>query len=116
MPGKFHNEGKSVAYKPVANVVAGQLVKIGTFVGIADNDIPANTLGSLRVTGVYRVTAVLLADATLGTEMDINFSTQSVVANSSGDADVKVFVAATTSPPAGGAPAQLPVFLNTFGG
>lgn len=116
MPAKYHAEGRSIPYKPVAAVSAGQLVKVETYVGVADNDIPANKLGALTVVGIYRVTSAIITTVTAGTEMDVNFTTQALVANASGDADVKVFVAADTAPLAGGYPTPVPVFLNRWGG
>lgn len=112
MAAKFLKSGRSVDYKPVANVTAGQLVKLGAFVGVADNDIPANKVGSLTVRGVYNVDGNLLANAVIGDEFDLNFGSQIFVANGSGDASVKVFAAVDK---VAQAPTKFPLYLNFFG-
>jgi hypothetical protein len=45
----------SLDYTPTAFVAAGSVVVIGGRVGVADQDIPANTLGALNVLGAYDV-------------------------------------------------------------
>jgi predicted RecA/RadA family phage recombinase len=111
---KFRYQGDTVPYTPVAAVVAGQLVKHGTYVGVADNPIAANALGALRVVGVYEVEmATLSGPAAFGAELDINFTTQKAVAGGSGDSDVRVFLA---EPAASGSDVKLKLFLNRVGG
>jgi predicted RecA/RadA family phage recombinase len=51
----FVQEGFTVDYTPVADVVAGDIVDLGTSVGIALHDIPANTKGALARHGVFDV-------------------------------------------------------------
>ncbi len=115
---KFHAVGDFLDYTPVAAVAAGQPVKVGTFVGIADNPIPANTKGALRVTGIYRFPAALLASVTIGTEMDIDMVAAGypAVANGSGDTAIKIFAAVDAAPLGGGGVQDLPCYLNRFGG
>lgn len=109
---KYHAAGKHLDYTPVADVAAGQLVKLGSQVGVADNAIPANTLGALTISGIYRTNAVLLASVVIGAEMDIDFAQQSIVANGSGDASVKVFMAQDSLAVAG---LERLIYLNHFG-
>lgn len=111
---KFRAEGNFVDYTPVADVVAGQLVKLGAFVGVADNAIPANKKGALRVTGIFSIPLTLVSGTNvIGDECDINFAGQGAVANGSGDASVKVFLAEDT-PAVGGVEKLL--YINRFGG
>jgi predicted RecA/RadA family phage recombinase len=49
----FIQEGESIDYTPATDVVVGQVVVQGDLVGVAEHAIPANTLGSLSVWGVY---------------------------------------------------------------
>lgn len=49
----YVHEGESIDYTPGADVVVGQVVVQGDLVGVAEHAIPANTLGSLSVWGVY---------------------------------------------------------------
>lgn len=47
--------GNTVDYTPVADVAAGDVIDLGTFVGIAQRAIAANTLGALAIEGVFEV-------------------------------------------------------------
>lgn len=111
---KFRYQGDTVPYTPVADVVAGQLVKVGTKVAVADNDIQANKKGAVRTVGVYEIEmATLSGPLAVAGELDINFTTQKAVAGGTGDADVQVFAA---EPAAAGSNVKLKLFLNRFGG
>lgn len=111
---KFRYQGDTIPYTPVSDVVAGQLVKVGTKLGIADNDIPANKKGALRVNGVIEVEmATLSGPLAVADELDINLSTQKAVAGGSGDANIQVFAA---EPQAAGSNVKLKLFMNRFGG
>ncbi len=48
----FIHHGDAIDYTPGANVGAGDVIVQNDLVGVAKQDIPANTLGSLSVTGV----------------------------------------------------------------
>ena len=49
----FVQEGDVVDYTPASAVSAGDVVVQGDLVGVAKNDIPANRLGGLAVSGVF---------------------------------------------------------------
>ena len=49
----FVQEGDVVDYTPGSAVSAGDVVVQGDLVGVARNDIPANRLGGLAVSGVF---------------------------------------------------------------
>lgn len=51
----FRNNGITIDYTPVANVTSGDVVVLGSIVGIADHDITANQLGALTIEGVYQL-------------------------------------------------------------
>lgn len=55
MTATYVHKGDSIDHTPAANVAAGDVVVQGDLVGIAKLDIPADTLGSLSVTGIYDV-------------------------------------------------------------
>ena len=49
----FRHEGAAIDYTPGAAVAAGDVVVQGDLIGVANIDIPANTLGALAVEGVF---------------------------------------------------------------
>lgn len=49
----FVREGDSIPYTPGGDVAAGQVVDLGTFVGVAREPITANQLGSLAIRGTF---------------------------------------------------------------
>lgn len=53
MPAIFIQDGDSIYYTPGADVAAGAVVVQGDLVGVTRRAIPANTSGSLAVTGVF---------------------------------------------------------------
>ena len=53
MPARFVHDGNSIDYTPGSAVIAGDVVVQGELVGVAKRDIPANTLGSLALEGVF---------------------------------------------------------------
>jgi predicted RecA/RadA family phage recombinase len=48
-----HGEQTNIDYTPTVDVIAGDVVDLGTFVGIAITPLAANVLGSLAITGVF---------------------------------------------------------------
>lgn len=50
------SEGFGVQYTPGSDVAAGTIVKVGSIVGVANHNIPANTLGSIETHGIYEIT------------------------------------------------------------
>ena len=55
MTATYVHKGDSIDYTPAADVAAGDVVVQGDLVGIAKLDIPADTLGSLSLTGIFDV-------------------------------------------------------------
>lgn len=49
------SDGGTIDFVPTANVTSGDVVKIGSIIGIANRDIPANTLGSVAIEGVVEM-------------------------------------------------------------
>lgn len=52
---QYVQHGDSVDYTPTVDVAAGDVIAIGTLVGVAKRDIKANTLGAMTVLGVFDV-------------------------------------------------------------
>ena len=53
MTATYIHEGSSIDYTPTVDVTAGDVIVQNELVGVAKLDIPANTLGSLAVVGVF---------------------------------------------------------------
>ncbi len=52
MDSIFVSDGETVDYTPSGDVAAGDVVVQGTLVGVAERDIPADTLGALTIMGI----------------------------------------------------------------
>ena len=92
------SEGNTVDYKPVADVAAGAVVVAGDLVGVAKRPIPANTLGSLDLTGIYEVPKDSAVAITLGTLLYWDAGNQRVTATVGSN---KLFGRAVTAEPIG---------------
>lgn len=55
MKAVYIQKGHAVDYTPAADVAAGDVIVIGTLVGIAKLDIADGKLGALAVRGVYDI-------------------------------------------------------------
>ena len=55
MKARYVQRGESIDYIPEADVAAGDIIKIGSLVGVAKLDIKAGELGALAVVGVYEI-------------------------------------------------------------
>ena len=54
----FLQEGKAIDYTPGSDVVAGQVVVLGSMIGIAVRPIASGALGALAIAGVFDVAKV----------------------------------------------------------
>ena len=55
MKARYVQRGESIDYIPETDVAAGDIIKIGSLVGVAKLDIKAGELGALAVVGVYEI-------------------------------------------------------------
>ena len=53
MKARFYQDGKTIDYTPTAALAAGDVVVLGNIIGIAQTDVPANTLTGLDIEGVF---------------------------------------------------------------
>ena len=53
MLARYVQKGESIDYRPTEAVSAGDVIVVSDLIGVARLDIPANTLGSLAVAGVF---------------------------------------------------------------
>lgn len=85
----YFQKGENIDYRPETAVAAGEIVVQGKLVGITRLDIPAGTLGSIAVTGVFKVAKASAATFTAGAE--VYFDGDTAVA--SGDTKLGLAVA-----------------------
>ena len=66
MNARYVQRGDSIDHVPESDVAAGDIVKVGSLVGVAKLDIKAGELGALALVGVYELAtggaAVALGD------------------------------------------------------
>ena len=55
MKARYIQRGDSIDYMSTVDVAAGDIVKVGSFVGVAKLDIKAGELGALALVGVYEL-------------------------------------------------------------
>ena len=53
MTTTYKQDGNVIQHTPTAAVTSGQVVKIGSLLGVALGDIPPNGTGSVKLTGVF---------------------------------------------------------------
>jgi predicted RecA/RadA family phage recombinase len=83
----FIQDGDSLDYTPGADVAAGAVVVQGDLVGVAKRPIPANTLGSLAVSGVFDFPKASGASTAIGAGVNVywNAGTQVATTTASGN-------------------------------
>lgn len=85
----FYQAGDCVDYTPGSAVTAGDIVQVGTLVGVALNDIAANELGSLQVKGCFAVTKAGGGGVTFAAGAPVEWSgSTAVAAGTSGAYDI----------------------------
>jgi predicted RecA/RadA family phage recombinase len=90
----FQQTGDAIDYTPDADVAAGTLVRLGGFTGIALRNIPANTLGSLRIEGIFPLTKAAGGGVTFnaGDTVGWNATNETAVAGGMGTYDAGLAV------------------------
>jgi predicted RecA/RadA family phage recombinase len=79
MKARYVQRGESIDFTPETDVAAGDIVKIGSLVGVAKLDIKAGELGALALVGVYEVETGGTAVA-IGTVVSVDPATGKVCA------------------------------------
>jgi len=67
--GTFSQDGRTIDYTPGAATAAGDIVLLGTRIGVAPSAIDANKLGSLQVEGVFEMPKATGESWTLGASL-----------------------------------------------
>ena len=55
MKARYIQRGDSIDYTSTSDIAAGDIVKVGSLVGVAKLDIKAGELGTLALVGVYEL-------------------------------------------------------------
>lgn len=66
MLGRFVYKGETVDYKATKDLAYGEVVELGTRIGVAAANIPNGEVGTLNITGVYELTATSTEDYKIG--------------------------------------------------
>ena len=96
MKARYVQRGESIDYTPETDVAAGDIIKVGSLVGVAKLDIKAGELGALALVGVYEI-ATGGAAVAIGAVVSVDPATGKVVAAGASGA-VKCGHAVTAAP------------------
>ena len=77
MKARYIQRGDSIDYTSTSDIAAGDIIKVGSLVGVAKLDIKAGELGALALVGVYEVETGGTAVA-IGTVVSIDPATGKV--------------------------------------
>lgn len=66
MKARYIQRGESIDFTPTAPVAAGDVVKVGSLIGVAKLDIKPGELGALATVGVYEAQKMGLAEFAVG--------------------------------------------------
>jgi predicted RecA/RadA family phage recombinase len=90
----FQQAGDAIDYTPDADVAAGDLIRLGSFTGVALRNIPANTLGSLRIEGVFPLPKAVGGGVTFATGDAVGWdaTNKTAVAGGTGTYDAGVAI------------------------
>ncbi len=99
MKATYWQKGEVLDFTPTEDVKNGQVVPIGSRVGVAGSDIPANEQGHLHVAGVFEMDKAAGEAVTMGTALYYDAANDCVTATAgegttpagyaAGDADAK---------------------------
>ena len=83
----FVQSGDNIDYTPGVDVPAGAVIVQGELVGVTKRPIPANTLGSLAVSGVFDFPKATTAGSAIGVGVNVywNATTQQATTTASGN-------------------------------
>ena len=84
MIARFVQDGLAINYRPAEAVAAGEVIVLGSLVGIARLDIAADTLGALATVGVFEIDKAAEA-VTLGAVLYWDATAKKVTATGTGN-------------------------------
>ena len=83
MKATYWQKGEVLDFTPTADVKNGQVVPIGSRVGVAGSDIAANEQGHLHVVGVFEMDKAANEAITMGTTLYYDATNDCVTATAS---------------------------------
>ncbi|MCL2647571.1 MAG: DUF2190 family protein [Phycisphaerales bacterium] len=94
----FVQNGDNVDYTPSTDVPAGAVIVQGELIGVTKRPIPANTLGSLAVEGVFEFPKATAAGSAIGVGVNVywNATAQQATTTASGNKLVGKTIKAAT--------------------
>lgn len=78
MKAYYWQRGESLDYIPTKAVAAGEVVSLGTRIGVAGSDIAANELGHLHVVGVFKMPKAASTAITMGAALYFDESSEKI--------------------------------------
>jgi predicted RecA/RadA family phage recombinase len=93
----FMQDGHSIDYTPSSDVLSGDVIVLGSLIGIATRPIPANTMGALAITGVFRIAKLSTDEVTTGAVLYWDDTNKYVTLNASGTTRIGLAVADSPS-------------------
>lgn len=85
MNANYWQKGETLDYTPAEPVKTGAVVSLGTRIGIAASDIPANGVGQIHVTGVFEMTKDNTVTVTMGAAVYYNVASDKITTTASGN-------------------------------
>ncbi|HUX01472.1 MAG TPA: DUF2190 family protein [Phycisphaerae bacterium] len=101
----FIHDGDAIDYTPSSAVTGGDVVVLGTLVGVAKLDIAANELGALHVKGVFDFPKAVTSPSAIAVGVDLYWDatneimTETSVGNTLAGKSVLAATAAATTVP-----------------
>lgn len=85
MNAKYWQRGETLDYTPSTAVTNGQIVNLGTRIGVAGSDIPANVQGQIHVNGVFILDKAASEAITMGASVYYDATNDVITATASGN-------------------------------
>ena len=81
----YYQRGETLDYIPTEKLEAGQVVPIGTRIGVAAEAIPAGQPGHIHVVGVFAMTKTNTEEIKLGTAVYYDAAAEAITATADGN-------------------------------
>ena len=85
MRAVYFQRGETLGYTPTEDTKTGQVVALGTRIGVAASDIPANELGNVHVVGVFSMTKAEGEELAQGAAVYYDSAAEAITATADGN-------------------------------